>query len=200
MPTIAPASGAAASIASQRIARARSPDWRSTNPTVFRPSAKSCATTATKTSSPVSVESPKASPIPRPSMKLCNERPAAPSAPTLAWAWICASSSRWWSTSARSAQKKKTKPAPTSVPTRCGSSTASIASGRTSKSATATTMPPVSAIAVVSSRAIRSATAPPASVDSTVTPASGIAIQFTPSATFRSRPAKPGSAKGAPST
>ena len=34
----------------------------------------------------VSVESPKASTIPRPSMKLCNERPAAPSAPTLAWA------------------------------------------------------------------------------------------------------------------
>ena len=45
-------------------------------------------------------------------MKLCTERPAAPSTPTLACAWMCASSSRWWSTSARSARKKKTKPAP----------------------------------------------------------------------------------------
>ncbi len=57
-------------------------------------------------------------------------------------------------------------------------------------------MPPVSAIAVVSSRESRSPTIPPTSVDTTVTPASGIAIQFTPSVAFRSRPAKPGSAKG----
>ena len=45
-------------------------------------------------------------------------------------------------------QEEGEKPAPTSAVTRVGSPTLSIASGSTSKSATATTMPPVSAITV----------------------------------------------------
>ena len=67
-------------------------------------------------------------------------------------------------------------PAPTRSPTRCGSSTASMLSGSTSKSATATTTPPVSAISVGSECARRSASAPPAKVAATVARANGIAI------------------------
>ena len=52
----------------------------------------------------------------------------------------------------------------------------SIASGRTSKSATATTMPPVKAIRVMTSRCSRRATSPPQNVETTVTAARGIAI------------------------
>ena len=62
----------------------------------------------------------------------------------------------------RSTRKKPTKPAPTSIPTRRGSSRISIASGSTWNSATATTTPPVSAIAVVRSRLRRSAASPAA--------------------------------------
>ena len=75
--------------------------------------------------------------------------------------------------------EESTNPAPTSVMTRCSSPTVSKASGIRSKSATATTIPPDSAIAVCNSRWRRSARAPPASVATTVRPAKGIAIQVT---------------------
>ena len=61
---VAPSSGAVASIRNQRVALRRSPDWLSTKLTVLSPSAKSWAATAMKTSTPVSVSSPNASPIP----------------------------------------------------------------------------------------------------------------------------------------
>ena len=80
----------------------------------MRPSAKSWLITAMKTSTPVAVSSPKASPIPSPSTKLWAESPRAPSAPTWWWARACSGSSRWWSTSTRSTRKKARKPAPTS--------------------------------------------------------------------------------------
>ena len=109
-PTVAPISGAIASTASQVIARRRLSLWLRMKLTVFMPSAKSCATTATNTSSPVVVLTPNASPIPRPSMKLCIESPAAPRTPTCSWARACSASSRWCRTSARSARKKIRKP------------------------------------------------------------------------------------------
>jgi hypothetical protein len=49
-------------------------------------------------------------------------------------------------------QEEPTKPTPMSVATVRDESTASIASGSTSKRATATTIPPVNAINVISSR------------------------------------------------
>ena len=64
------------------------------NATVFMPSAKSCETTAMKTSRPVDVLTWKARPIPRPSMKLCADSPSAPSAPMRLWASACSASSR----------------------------------------------------------------------------------------------------------
>jgi hypothetical protein len=54
--------------------------------------------------------------------------------------------------------------------------TASIASGNTTNKATARTMPPVSAISVRRSRWKRGAVKPPRKVETTVTPARGIAI------------------------
>src|SRR5581483_6480162 len=108
---------------------------------------------------------------------LCAERPAAPSAPTRAWALASSGSSRWCSTSTRCARKKARKPAPVSETTRRASPIASIASGRTSNSATATTTPPLRAISVWISLPTRSASIPPRSVETTVRLASGMAIQ-----------------------
>ena len=82
-------------------------------------------------------------------------------------------------TSNRSIKKNVRKPTPTSAVTRAGSPTLSIASGRTSNSATATTTPPVSAMTVGSECARRSATQPPMNVPSTVNAAKGSAIQVT---------------------
>ena len=117
-PTIAPSSGAIESTASQRIAFRRSPLWLRMKLTVFIPSAKSCERTATNTSSPVVVSRPNARPIPRPSMKLCSESPAAPRAPTCACAARLLGLVAMVEDERRSARKKKRKPAPTSVPTR----------------------------------------------------------------------------------
>ena len=50
--------------------------------TEFNPSAKSCATTARKTSTPVAVSTLNAIPIPRPSMNVWIATAPAPSAPT----------------------------------------------------------------------------------------------------------------------
>ena len=58
------------------------------------------------------------------------------------------------------------------------SGSSSIASGRTSKSATATTIPPLSAITVGSECAMRKATAPPVTVVSTANAVRGIAISW----------------------
>ena len=105
------------------------------------------------------------------------DSPAAPRTPTRAWARACSGSSRWCRTRTRSARKNARNPTPTRNATWSASPTASIDSGRTSNRATATTMPPVSAISVCRSRWSLSATKPPASVETTVSPASGIAIQ-----------------------
>jgi hypothetical protein len=75
--------------------------------------------------------------------------------------------------------KNVRKPAPMSPATVVESSgSSSIASGRTSKSATATTIPPLSAITVGSEWAMRSANAPPATVVSTANAVRGIAISW----------------------
>src|SRR3954447_2491954 len=75
--------------------------------------------------------------------------------------------------------KKVRKPAPISAPIAVEpSGSRSIASGRTSKSATATTIPPLSAITVGSEWAMRSATSPPVMVVSTANAVSGIAISW----------------------
>ena len=81
-PTIAPSNGAIATIASQVIARRRVPPWCRTKATEFNPSAKSCATTARKTSTPVAVSTLNAIPIPSPSMNVWIATAPAPSAPT----------------------------------------------------------------------------------------------------------------------
>ena len=85
-PAIAPSRGATATTVSQRIACAREPPWWRTNATALRPSAKSCAITATKTRTPVAVSTLNASPMPRPSMNVWIASAPAPSAPTCEWA------------------------------------------------------------------------------------------------------------------
>src|SRR5437763_13439580 len=70
-------------------------------------------------------------------------------------------------------------PAPTTAVTRRFESTRSSASGRTSNSATATTMPPVNAITVASSLRRRNATTPPSVVETAVATARGTATQAT---------------------
>ena len=77
----APITGATASIASQRKAKARLPPFLVTTFTVLRPSAKSCASTAAATIKPMAWLAWKATPMAKPSSTLWAEKLAAPSMP-----------------------------------------------------------------------------------------------------------------------
>src|SRR4051794_2655726 len=114
--------------------------------------------------------------MPRPSMKLWAERPAAPRMPTRSPARASIASSRSWRTSIRSTKKKPRNPAATRAVERSVSPTPSIPSGSTSRRATATTTPPVSASSVGKRSEKRRPTRPPIRVATTVSPARGIAI------------------------
>ena len=158
--------------ASQRIACRRSPDWRRMKLTVFSPSAKSCEMTARKTSTPGRVSSAEREPDAEAVDEAVRRRgrPRRARRPG-AWARACSGVvAVVQDEDALGEEEDRGSRARRESSTRCGVADRLDASGRTSKSATATTTPPVSAIGVCRSRRAAARRGRPRASRATVSP------------------------------